>query len=198
MQPDQAHFEQLYGHSNDPWGYRSRWYEWRKRAVTLAALPSRRYTNAYEPACSNGELSALLAERCERLLCSDGVALAVDAARLRLANSAHVDLIQAWLPRQWPQGRFDLIVLSEFGYYLSESDLDDLGGRASASLTPEGIVLACHWRRPIEGCSLSGDDVHHRLALRLQLPSFAAWTDADFRIDIWGALPALACREGLA
>jgi Nodulation protein S (NodS) len=198
MSADQAHFEQLYGRSEDPWGYRSRWYEWRKRALTLAALPSRRFSNAYEPACANGELSALLAERCERLLCSDGVALAVDVARLRLASAAHVEVIQAWLPRQWPPGRFDLVVLSEFGYYLSESDLDDLGDHARASLTAEGIVLACHWRRPIEGCSLSGDDVHRRLAARLQLPSVSAWIDADFRIDIWGVLPPLACREGLA
>ena len=36
----------------------TRWYEQRKYAVTLAALPQRRYATAYEPGCSIGVLTA--------------------------------------------------------------------------------------------------------------------------------------------
>lgn len=43
------YFDAMYEANHDPWGFNSRWYEERKRAITLAVLPERRYANAYEP-----------------------------------------------------------------------------------------------------------------------------------------------------
>ena len=74
---DAAYFDGLFAASPDPWGFESRWYEHRKRALTLACLPSLRYRYGYEPGCANGELSAALADRCDRLLVSDGAEKAV-------------------------------------------------------------------------------------------------------------------------
>lgn len=192
-----AHFDAMFRDSDDPWQFRTRWYEARKRAMTLACLPSRRFDNAYEPGCANGELSAALAPRCERLLVSDGSARAVDLARHRLAAMAHVEVRQAWLPAAWPQESFDLIVLSELGYFLAPDALDALAAKALRSLRPGGCVLACHWRRAIAGCTLDGDAVHHRLDRRLSLHRLTQLQEADFRLDVWSDdTRSVAEREG--
>jgi SAM-dependent methyltransferase len=179
------YFETLFAGNDDPWSFRSRWYEARKRAITLASLPRRRYGNAYEPGCANGELSAELAARCDRLLISDGTPRAVDIARDRLEGMAHVEVIQAWVPDDWPCERFDLVVISELGYFLTPDALDELIGKVRASLSPRGTVLACHWRRPIEGCALGGDEVQSRIANRLGLPSLMRVVDPDFLLEVW-------------
>jgi len=166
-----AYFDSLFEGSDDPWQFRRRWYEQRKRALTLACLPHARYAAAYEPGCANGELSAALAERCDRLLISDGAEAAVGLARKRVASQPHVEVVCAWVPDDWPNETFDLIVISEFGYYLSVDSLAGLAERVLATLRPDGVVLACHWRRPIEGCNWAGDAVHDALAQRFGHPT---------------------------
>ena len=64
-----AYFDAMYQDATDPWGFEERWYEQRKYAISLAQLPARRYRRAFEPGCSIGVLSALLAPRCDALLC---------------------------------------------------------------------------------------------------------------------------------
>ena len=44
-----SYFDALYAGSEDPYVVRHRWYEIRKRAVLLAALPRARYRRTYEP-----------------------------------------------------------------------------------------------------------------------------------------------------
>lgn len=68
----------------------SRFYERRKYALTLAALPRAHYRRAFEPGCANGALSELLAERCDELFCCDLVEATVERARQRLRPFAHV------------------------------------------------------------------------------------------------------------
>jgi Nodulation protein S (NodS) len=192
-----ARFEAMFNADDDPWRFRSRWYEERKRALTLACLPDRVYACGFEPACANGELSAALATRCEHLLVTDGAAAAVAAARVRLAGLAHVEVRQAWLPQQWPAGPFDLIVLSEFGYFLERDQLERVAARARASLLPGGTILACHWRRAGEGCVLSGDAVQQCIGHVLALPVLGHCLDADLRIDVWSSnAKSVAEREG--
>lgn len=195
--PDPGYFDEMFRQSDDPWEFRSRWYEARKRALTVACLPARRYISGYEPGCANGELSALLAERCERLLVSDVAARAVDLARARLAALAHVSVVRAHLPEDWPEDQFDMIVISELGYFLDAHSLDDVAERARHSLLPGGTVLACHWRRPIHGCPMTGDAVHKRLAQVLQLPTLCEVREVDFVLDVWSSDPSsVAQREG--
>ena len=117
----------MFAGNDDPWSFRSRWYEMRKRAMTLASLPRARYGNAFEPGCANGELSAELAARCDRLLISDGTRRAVDSARGRVSSLPHVEVMQAWVPDDWPQQAFDLVVISELGYFLSPDALEKIG-----------------------------------------------------------------------
>ena len=193
------HFDAVFAASDDPWRFRSRWYEQRKRALTLASLPAPRYRNAYEPGCANGELSAALAGRCEALLVSDGADKAVALARRRLAALPHVSVAKAWLPAEWPIDQtFDLVVLSELGYYLDAASLGELARRVRRSLRPGATVLACHWRRPIHGCPLDGDRVHALFGSALGLACLSQTLDDDLRIDVWCDDPmSVASREGL-
>ena len=194
-----AHFEALFASNDDPWSFRTRWYEARKRSLTLASLPHQRYGSGFEPGCANGELSAALAERCDHLLVSDGAASAVEAARRRLRAALHVEVMQAWVPQQWPDRTFDLIVLSEFVYYLDADAFETLIDKVLTSLRPGGTVLACHWRRRIAGCLIDGDGVHAVLRERLQMPNLVRVVDTDFNLDVWCADPAsVAEEEGLA
>ncbi len=192
-------FDALFEASDDPWHFRERWYEARKRALTVACLPHARYASAYEPGCANGELSAALAPRCDRLLVTDGAAAAVALAARRLAAHAHAEVVQAWTPADWPDQRFDLIVVSELAYYLDGVALDRLIEKLGRSLQPKGVLVACHWRRTIEGCALNGDALHARLADGLALPLLSSLVEADFRLDVWSAdARSVGEREGLA
>lgn len=195
--PGPEDFDALYGRQADPWRLEGSWYEERKRALLLASLPERRYATAYEPGCAQGTLTRELAARCDRLLATDGSARAAQAARERLASCPNVEVAQAWVPAQWPAQRFALIVLSEFLYYLDAASLDGLAAAVAASLEPGGTVVACHWRPPIDGCALAGEEVHLRLHGRLCLPRLAQVADADFCLDVWsGAGASPARREG--
>ena len=67
----QPYFDDLYRHHPDPWGFRTRWYETRKRQMTMAALPDQHYASVFEPGCSIGLLTRLLAARSDRVLAMD-------------------------------------------------------------------------------------------------------------------------------
>ncbi len=55
------YFEDLYEQDRDPWGFHTRWYEMRKRQVTLASLPGAYYETVFEPGCATGLLTEELA-----------------------------------------------------------------------------------------------------------------------------------------
>lgn len=192
------YFDQLFAATEDPWGFKDRWYEQRKRDITLACLPQRRFERGFEPGCANGELSARLASRCDELLVCDVSAKAAELARQRLADAGHVRVETRAIPQQWPEASFDLIVLSELGYYLDAVSLATLARVASASLRPGGTLLACHWLPTIEGCEHGGLAVHHILDAELDLPRVLRHQEDDFVLDVWtrdGA--SVGQREGL-
>jgi len=195
MTVSMSYFDSLYADSEDPWDYRHRWYEARKRDLTLAMLPHQRYAQGYEPGCSTGELSRRLAERCDRLLVSDGNASAVATASERLADQSHVEVRHLLLPGAWPQGSFDLIVISEIGYYLGADGLDTLLAQAQRALLPGGVLLGCHWRHPIEGCALTGDQVHARMAALPGLHRLSQLEEADFVLTLWSSDPTSVARR---
>ena len=191
-------FERVYAASDDPWGFRTSWYEARKRGILLACLPRQRYHSGYEPGCSNAELAAALAPRCERLRVSDGVPAAVALARTRLAGFTHVEVAQEWVPQDWPTGVYDLIVIGEMGFYLSADELQGLVACIKRSLNAEGTVVACHWRHPVRNYTLDGDTVHRMLDAQLGLARLVHHEEVDFVMDVWCAdARSVAQREGL-
>ncbi|MFK3795594.1 SAM-dependent methyltransferase [Pseudomonas sp. NPDC088444] len=189
MTVNEAYFEQMFADSDDPWSFRTRWYEQRKRALIMACLPRQHYERIFEPACANGELSALLAERASSLLSQDVNAKAVMLTRDRLSGVAHANVNQASLPKDWPPGRFDLIVLGEIGYYLTPTQWQTVIERCRNSLTAEGGVLACHWLAPIEGCPQTGREVHERLRENLGMSRLIKHEEPDFILEYWTVRP---------
>lgn len=177
---------------DDPWGFADRWYEQRKRAITLAALPRERFARAFEPGCSIGVLTEQLAARCDDLLATDVSESALSVARGRNQRFGHVRIELRSVPAQWPTGSFDLVVLSEVGYYCGPLDLDRLAHRAAASLTPDGVLVACHWRHRVDQHPLSGDQVHDRLRLEPTLDVLAAHWEEDFVLEVFVRRPAVS------
>jgi cyclopropane fatty-acyl-phospholipid synthase-like methyltransferase len=199
MTSPEGYFEALYANCDDPWGFRNRWYERRKRQLTLAMLPHERYRHAFEPGCANGELSVQLAVRCERLFAADLNETAVRLARERLADSPNVTVERRAVPREWPAGTFDLIVLSELGYYLGDKDLTHLADRIASTLSTDGTLLACHWRHAFDEAQQTAAHVHATLDARIGLTRFARYEDEDMLLDVWTREPySVAQFEGLA
>lgn len=197
MSTPATYFEHLYC-SADPYGYRTRWYEARKRALLLASLPQRRYANAWELGCSIGVTTAQLAGVCDALLATDASATAIAAAR-RGVTARHVQFRVADHPREWVDGRFDLIAFSEIGYFMEATALASTIERLHASLAPEGLLVACHWRRPFAEAPLDGDRVHAALHAALPLAPVFAYVDEDFRLEGWSAqADSVAQREFLS
>lgn len=195
------YFDGLYADAADPWGIEEGWYEERKRALTLAALPAPRFRRGFEPGCANGALSEHLASRCDELLCWEAAATAAGTARTRMARSPRVRVEEAVVPRQWPAGTFDLIVVGELAYYLDAGDRDALWTAATRSLEPGGTLLAVHWVRAAPEYPVEGGTVHDELAARAGLERIAGHTEADFRLDVLVRVPpparSVAERTGL-
>jgi SAM-dependent methyltransferase len=142
---DDAYFVQMYATDPDPWGFDSSWYEQRKYALTLAALPERRYERAVEPGCANGAFTALLADRCDRLYAYDLLDATVERARRRLAHRGHVDVRRERFPGWWPDGSGDLVVWSEIAYYLDGKGADEVINGLDRWLRPGGDLVAVHY-----------------------------------------------------
>ncbi|MBB5866212.1 class I SAM-dependent methyltransferase [Xanthomonas sp. 3058] len=191
-----AHFDALYA-DEDPFGYRSRWYEQRKRDILLGALPYRMFEHGWEFGCSNGELTAALGARCAALLGTDVSQQAVELARVRVEQMHNVVLRQAAHPLQWPEGSFDLIVFSEVGYYLDDQAFENTISRFAQSLSARGCLIACHWRHDFEGALRSAEQIHHALDNGLALPTLCTYQDADFLLQAWMAGPSIAQQERL-
>jgi SAM-dependent methyltransferase len=180
-----AYFDAMYQAAADPWGFEDRWYEQRKYAISLAQLPAVRYCSAFEPGCSVGVLTRMLAARCDALLSCDVAAAAVRAAARRTAGLAHIRVEQRDIPRQWPDGRFDLVVFSEILYYFGDHDLGQVLKNAVAALEPEGTLLAVHWRHPVTEYPRSGDEVHHVLAAQPGLARLVRHEEPDFLAEVY-------------
>jgi SAM-dependent methyltransferase len=180
-----GYFDGMYAAAADPWGFEQRWYERRKYAISLAQLPAERYRAAFEPGCSIGVFTRMLAPRCGTLLSCDLAPAAVRAAAERTADLPQVRVEQRDIPGQWPSGRFDLIVLSEILYYFGDHDLEQALKHAAAALEPEGTLLAVHWRHPVAEYPRTGDDVHRVLAAQPGLARLVSHVEPDFLAEVY-------------
>jgi len=195
----EPYFDDLYRRRDDPWRLESRWYERRKRAVTMSALPAERYRSALEIGSSIGMLTVELAGRCDRLLSIDVAESAVEQARARLAGRDSVRIEHRDAVTDFPDGEFDLIVISEVGYYWTRNVLESVVRRASAALTQDGALVLCHWRHPVDDYLLSGDEVHSIARGCIDLELITAHEEEDFRLDVLSTdRRSVAQREGFA
>ena len=180
----QEHFIGLYLAKTDPWDNAESWHNRRKYAVALASLPRERYRSAYEPGCSIGMLTRLLAERCDELLSVDCVDEAVATARAEVGSLPHVRVEPAMLPADLPDATFDLIVLGDLLYYLSAADLEAVIEGLVQRLEPGGDLVAVHFRDSQTGGNYDGAQVHAALAVRPGLRRVVHHEDEWFLLDV--------------
>ncbi len=142
---DRKYFEDMYADGDDPWDFEGSWYEQRKYALTMAALPRQRYERTFEPGCSIGVLSTLLATRTDELVAMELLPRVAAKARQRLGRNPGAVVLEGAIPRDWPEGSFDLIVLSEIAYYLSEAGLREALKKIEAGLREGGTLISVHY-----------------------------------------------------
>lgn len=177
----------MYAASDDPWGFATREYEARKYAATLAALPRPRYQAAFEIGCSIGVLTRMLAGRCAALLAVDVADRALDRARQRCADLDHVRFARMRVPDEFPSEPFDLIIVSEVGYYWSYEDLDRALTLIWEHLQPDGHLMMVHWTPYVEDYPLRGDEVHDHVigAWAVRFTHLAGTVQPNYRLDVF-------------
>ncbi|MDT0631490.1 SAM-dependent methyltransferase [Rubrivirga sp. S365] len=185
-----AYFERLYEGDPDPWAFETSPYEAAKYEATLDALPRARYASAFEVGCANGVLTERLADRCDRVLAVDVAEAALAQARRRCAGRGGVEIRRMAVPGEWPDERsaevdrpFDLVLVSEVGYYLAPPDLDRLRARCAASVGRGGHLVLVHWTGETD-YPLSGDDVHDAFLADPAWRPLRAGRTADYRLDV--------------
>ncbi|CAN5686566.1 MAG: nodulation S family protein [Actinomycetota bacterium] len=178
-------FEARYRSDPDPWRFADCEYEQRRYEITMATMPHRRYRRAFEPGCATGELTHRLAERCDSVVAWDGSPTVVEHARRRCAALANAELDVGVVPDDWPTGHFDLVVLSEIGYYFDRCELARLATLAGETLEPGGTLLGVHWLGESADHVLHGDEVHDVLFALEGVTHGGAYRDAGFRLDWW-------------
>jgi hypothetical protein len=185
------YFHEIYQANADPWQFATSPYEKEKYLASIAALPRQRYRQGFEVGGSIGVLTRMLADRCDRLLSIDVSPLAQRRARTRCSDQSHVEFVVMHFPRERPAQTFDLIVLSEVGYYLCEGDLLIARDWIVSALQPGGHLLLVHWTPFVEDYPLTGDEVHgHFLALTPALFNRAYHAKKKkYRIDVLARLP---------
>lgn len=184
------YFEDVYNAKDDPWNFTTSEYEANKYAATINALPLEHYESAFEIGCSIGVLTAHLAKKCGTLLAVDVNEKALEQARERCRNLSNVRLQKMRIPDEFPADDFDLIVVSEVGYYLSIEDWARAQKKITAHLKPRGNVILIHWTHFVADYPQTGDAVHDAFAQYAEgkLEHLKTTRTEDYRLDVWEKL----------
>ena|ERR1700760_2627953 len=153
-------FESLYAKHPDPWNFERSSYERGRYNAIIESIGRGRYGRAFEPGCSVGVLTESLARFCDHLDAMDISPTAVARSQERCRHLPNVTIRRGALPESMPDGKLDLIVFSEIGYYFDESELEGLTARLVHKLRHGSSLLAVHWLGVSSDHVLSGDRVH--------------------------------------
>lgn len=182
-----SYFDALYQTKSDPWQFATSEYEAQKYAATIAALPQTHYQSALEIGGSIGVLTQKLAPLCDTLLSTDVSPLAQAQAIDRCRELPQVKFEIMSFPHQSPEARFDLILLSEVGYYWCLDDLHTAQQQMLELLVTGGNLLLVHWLPRSPDYPLTGDEVHNSfLALApTHLHHRYAHRNDKYRLDLF-------------
>ncbi len=180
------YFEGMFRGTADPWDLETSAYEQGKFERTIAALAGRTYPRGFEIGCAKGVLTQKLAPRCDTLLSIDVSTTALEAARQRNRQSAHIDFERMAFPGQAPDGVFDLVVLSEVAYYWDDADLDLAGNWLREHVAIGGDILLVHYTGETD-YPQSGDEAVGSLfaMLKSQIRVTEAHREPRYRVDVW-------------
>jgi SAM-dependent methyltransferase len=150
------------------------------------ALPNDRYASGLEIGCSIGVLTELLARRCDRLLAVDTSLRPLIRAEQRLTGQDHVRFRQMEVPSSFPGERFDLIVLSEVGYYWGYGDLERAIDCIENGMNPGATLILVHYTPYVPDYPLTGDEVHEAFSRQLLSCYHVRGERTErYRLDVW-------------
>lgn len=150
--------------SGDPWDFDHSRYEQQRYATLMDQLGTRRFERAFEPGCSVGALSRLLALRCVRVLSVDlsTTAIAEAQARARRAGVTNVEFRAGAFPDvlDAADGPYDLLCLVEVGYYFDAPSWGTALRRSLRATATPATVLVSHWTGSSSDHALGAAEVH--------------------------------------
>jgi LmbE family N-acetylglucosaminyl deacetylase len=153
---DPDEFDQLFSQSADPWHYDVAPYEQVRFARTIEALGGRRFHSGLEVACAAGVLTERIAPHCDQLVAVDASREAIAHARRRLQQWTHIDIRVARMPDQLPDGRFDLIMLSDVLYYFGLRGLMEFLLAVIDRAQPDAMIVLVDYLGPM-GIAVNGE-----------------------------------------
>lgn len=129
----------------DTWGYSSAWGKHHLR-VLLDMLDrggqNKSFRRGLEIGCGEGYVSEVVAPRCDHLLATDVVPIALDRARRRCSSFQQVHFAEWNLLTDPVSGPYDLILLmSVVEYFCSRRDFLLARNKVSTMLEPGGLLL---------------------------------------------------------
>jgi len=180
------YFDAKYAERLDYWDFASSAYEASKYADTIQSLPARDYRNIFEIGCSIGILTAQLATRSVNLLAIDVAERALTAARAHCAALSNVHITRMRFPKERPpkSARFDLIIVSEVGYYWSWEELRAAQVATEEALEAGGHLVLVHWTPKVLDYPLTGDEVHESFLVRPSLRLLHGHRATNYRLDV--------------
>ena len=180
-------FEALYQQNSDPWQFETSEYEAQKYLATLAALPHPLYQSGFEIGGSIGILTEKLADRCQSLLSVDVSTIAQSQAIKRCHHLNNIDFQMMSVPQEFPDKSFDLIVLSEVGYYWCREDLEKAQNLMLDRLKPQGHLLLVHWIVDARVLPLTGNQVHDTFLelVPTRLKQLKSLSTTEYRLDLF-------------
>jgi chemotaxis methyl-accepting protein methylase len=87
------------------------------------------------------------------------------------------------VPEEWPDGSFDLIVMSEMLYYLDSDDLTKVVARATNALREDGSVLLVHYLGETD-YPMTGDAAADLFIAESKLELVSQRREVAYRIDV--------------
>lgn len=186
----EKYFEDVYAANDDPWNFETSEYEAEKYAETIKALPREKYKNAFEIGCSIGVLTEKLAAKCEQILAIDVSEKALEKAETRCKNLPQINFKKMNFPQEIPERFFDLILISEVGYYLAPEDWTKASEKVFAHLNENGQIALVHWLPEVHDYPQTGDEVHDSFAefVSGKMRSVYKMRSENYRIDVWEKL----------
>lgn len=184
-----ASFDEMFEDGDDPWSSDS-WYERRKRDLTLAVLRREHYGRVLDLGCSTGVLTRALAERADHVVGVDVSRQALEVAR-RATTSPRIDWVLGRAPEvveslagfEGLESDFDLVLLSEVGYFLRPFELWLTLGAVLRRLAPGGELVLVDWRHPTQDIPLDGPAVHAQVDAVCRKWSTVRLVERDVLVD---------------
>jgi len=184
-------FDSLYrsSPSGDPWDFDRSRAEQRRQREVLDVLGVATFERGLEIGCATGQLTRRLAARVRELVALDTSARAIEVARRTCARSSGVELRVAHAPDDLTGADrgFDLLVVSDVGYYFSEDALGALLEDLVDRSVPGATLLAAHWTGDSPDHVLDAATVHRVIAATLDRD----WEHTSSRrlrehqVDVW-------------